>query len=77
MEFHLGDEERVCLVDGDASEWTQEDVVIQTDAGSLSMQYDETYLYFYAQGDAFDPMQDTLYIPLDTLPDQGLSLIHI
>lgn len=71
MEFYLGEEARVCYVDGDASEWTQEDVVLETGQGSLSMQYDEKYLYFYVQADAFDPEQDALYIPIDTLPALG------
>lgn len=71
MEFYLGEKERACYVDGDASEWTQEDVVLETAQGSLSMRYDEKYLYFFAQGTGFYPEQDILYIPIDTLPAVG------
>ena len=71
MEFWLGGEERVCTVDGDPSEWTAEDVVLETGQGALSMKYDEKYLYLYAWGESFDPETDALSIPLDTLPALG------
>ena len=60
-----------CVVDGDVSEWTAEDVVLETDGGSLSMKYDEKYLYFYVRQDGFDPETGTLYIPIDTTPRSG------
>ena len=50
LAFDPGEEESVCYVDGDASEWTQEDVVLETGQGTLSMKYDEKFLYFYALG---------------------------
>lgn len=71
LEFHLGEEDPVCYVDGDASEWTAEDVVWSSAAGNLSMKYDEKYLYFYVEGTNFDPSQDILYIPMDTTPKSG------
>ena len=71
MEFYLGEQTRSCYVDGDTSEWTQADIVLENEQGSLSMQYDEKYLYFYVQADAFDPGQDILYIPIDTLSSLG------
>ena len=71
MEFWLGGEERVCTVDGDPSEWTAEDVVLETGGGSLSMKYDEKFIYFYAQG--FDPQAETIYIPIDTTPKTGTT----
>ena len=69
LTFDPGEEESVCYVDGDASEWGAEDVVLETDQGTLSMKYDEKFLYFYAQG--FDPEAETLYIPIDTAPKTG------
>lgn len=69
LTFDPGEEESVCYVDGDPSEWTQEDVVLETDQGTLSMKYDEKFIYFYAQG--FDPETETLYIPIDTTPKTG------
>ena len=69
LTFDPGEEESVCYVDGDSSEWTQEDVVLETEQGTLSMKYDEKFLYFYVQG--FDPEGETLYIPIDTTPKTG------
>ena len=69
LAFDPGEEVSVCYVDGDASEWTAEDVVLETEQGSLSMKYDEKFLYFYAQG--FDPEAGPIYIPIDTTPKTG------
>ena len=69
LTFDPGEEVSVCYVDGDSSEWTQEDVVLETEQGTLSMKYDEKFIYFYAQG--FDPKAETLYIPIDTTPKAG------
>lgn len=71
LAFDPGEEESVCYVDGDPSEWTQEDVVLETGGGSLSMKYDEKFIYFYAQG--FDPQAETIYIPIDTTPKSGTT----
>ena len=35
LAFDPGEEKSVCYVDGDPSEWTEEDVVLETDQGSL------------------------------------------
>ena len=35
------------------------------------MKYDEKFLYFYAEGDGFEPGEDALYIPIDTTPKTG------
>ena len=69
LAFDPGEEESVCYVDGDASEWGPEDVVLETGQGTLSMKYDEKFLYFYASG--FDPEAGPVYIPLDTTPKTG------
>ena len=69
MEFWLKEEGPACYVDGDPSEWTEEDVLLSNENGSLSIQYDEKYLYFYAEG--FDSGAETLYIPLDINPNLG------
>ena len=71
LTFDPGKEESVCYVDGDTDEWTAEDVVSETEDGSLSMKYDEKFLYFYAQWEDFDGENDTLYIPIDTTPKTG------
>ncbi len=40
-------------------------------SGSLSMKYDEKFIYFYAEQAGYDPETDTLYIPIDTTPKSG------
>ena len=69
MAFSLEAATEGCVVDGDASEWTEEDVVWRGAAGRLSMRYDEKYLYFYAQSAASEP--GVFYIPIDTTPKSG------
>ena len=44
LSFDPGKEESICYVDGDLSEWTQEDLVLSNDTMSLSMKYDEKFL---------------------------------
>ena len=69
LTFDPGEEESVCYVDGDVSEWVREDLMWAEDGLELSVKYDEKFLYFYAEG--FDPASDTLYIPIDTTPKTG------
>lgn len=71
LTFDPGEVESVCYVDGDPSEWGTEDVILETDQGALSMKYDEKFLYFYVEGEGFDPASDVLYIPIDTNPKLG------
>ena len=71
LAFDPGEEESVCYVDGDASEWSEEEVVLEWEDKRLSMQYDEKFLYFYVGAEDFDPARDTLYIPIDTTPKSG------
>lgn len=69
LSFDPGEEESICYVDGDVSEWTDEDVLFTRDGLSLSMKYDEKFLYFYVDG--FQPDQQTLFLPIDTTPKTG------
>jgi len=71
LTFDPGREKSVCCVDGDASEWTEEDRVISQPGMDLSMKYDEKFLYFLVRKDGLDPERDTLYIPLDITPKTG------
>ena len=69
LTFDPGESESVCYVDGDGSEWGEEDVVIADGEASLSMKYDEKFIYFYLDG--VDARSETLYIPIDTTPKTG------
>lgn len=71
LTFDPGEEESVCYVDGDLSEWTEEDLVLSSDTMSLSMKYDEKFLYFLIEKENFSPQEDVLYLPVDTTPKTG------
>ena len=50
LTFDPGEEESVCYVDGDASEWTAGGRGAGDGrAAALSMKYDEKFLYFYVR----------------------------
>lgn len=64
--------ESICTVDGDVSEWSDQDVAAHYDDGStVSVKYDERYVYLrvYKPGYLFG--KETLYIPIDTTPKTG------
>jgi hypothetical protein len=67
-----GEKESVCYVDGDTSEWTDKDMVIQYEDGSfISVKYDASDVYLYLHKKGFDLENDTLYVPVDTTPKTG------
>ncbi len=70
LQFTL-QENPVCLVDGRTDDWTEEDEILSGDDRTVSMKYDEKYLYFLAEMSGFDPEADTLYLPVDTTPQSG------
>lgn len=69
LTFDPGDKESVSYVDGDTSEWSEDDVVVKSGDMSLSMKYDEKFIYMYAEG--FDPDKEKIYIPVDTTSKTG------
>lgn len=71
LSFDPGNQKSVCYVDGDRSEWTEQDLVTQADGLSLSMKYDEKFLYFLVQKPEYDFENNRLYIPIDTTPKTG------
>lgn len=70
LTFDPGKEKSVCYVDGDSSEWTDDDVLIAGDT-ELSVKYDEKFMYFLVKKDNYDFENETLYIPLDVTPKSG------
>ena len=71
LSFDPGAERSVCYVDGDDSEWTGADLVTENGEFSLSMKYDEKYLYFLVRG----PVDEgPVYLPLDTTPKTGSAV---
>lgn len=71
LSFDPGAETSVCYVDGDVGEWTAEDVVSQNGDMTLSMKYDEKFLYFRVEKQDLDFGGESLYISLDTTPKSG------
>lgn len=57
-------------VDGDLSEWNQGDRIIQAEENSLSIKYDERFIYFMVQGPDVSAGHK-IYIPIDTNPKIG------
>lgn len=71
LSFDPGKEQSVCYTDGDVSEWSNKDIVSKDDNLSLSMKYDEKYIYFMVNKKNYDFENDTLYIPIDTTQKSG------
>ena len=71
LAFDPGEEESVCYVDGDISEWKEEDLVTETDDMSLSVKYDEKFLYLLIHKEDFNQKEDALYVPFDSTPKTG------
>ena len=71
LSFDPGKEHCVSYVDGDISEWTAEDIVVQGANSSLSMKYDERFVYFMVYKKDLDFEAETLFIPIDTTPKSG------
>jgi len=73
LSFDPGKEQSVCYVDGDVSEWKDEDIVFFKEDLSLSLKYDERFIYLLARKKDFDFENDTLYLPFDITPKSGSS----
>ena len=71
LSFDPGREESVCYVDGELSEWTEEDKIFDTGDRALSMKYDERFVYLLAYQKGFSNGQKKLYIPFDVTPNTG------
>ena len=46
LSFDPGEEKTVCYIDGDVSEWGEEYIITRNQDLTLSMKYDEAYVYF-------------------------------
>lgn len=73
LSFDPGSEQSVCYADGDASEWTDDDIVADRGDMKLSMKYDEKFVYFMVKKDGLNIDKDKIYIPLDITPKSGSS----
>ncbi|WP_028829185.1 hypothetical protein [Proteocatella sphenisci] len=71
LSFDPGEDKSICYVDGDKSDWQEDDIVDEDEGYRLSMKYDEKFIYLLAEKEGFDPNLDKLYIPLDITPKSG------
>ncbi|MBR4030231.1 MAG: hypothetical protein IKJ06_02405 [Clostridia bacterium] len=70
LSFDPGEEKSVCYVDGNISEWDEEDVVIKGNL-ELSIKYDEKFVYFLIKKKNLDFSNDIIYIPIDLTQKTG------
>ena len=73
LSFDPGTKKSVCYVDGDISEWKDNDVVFNNGKESISAKYDEKFIYFLIHKNNLNFGKKTLYIPIDTTPKSGSS----
>jgi len=71
LSFDPGKETSVCYVDDDISEWNNSDIVLQDGNISLSMKYDEKFIYFLIHKKGLDFKKDIIYLPIDITPKSG------
>lgn len=60
-------EKTVCILDGKTDEWQSDDVLIDEDNYTLSVKYDEAYLYGYVNLKNGDFGNDKIVIPVSTV----------
>ncbi len=71
LAFDPGEKTTAAVIDGDAGEWRDDSPVIEYDGLSVYARSDAGYLYLLVRGEGFDPQADTVYLPIDVLPDRG------
>lgn len=71
LSFDPGKEKSVCYVDGNKDEWSESDIVTTNEDMSLSMKYDEKFIYFLVRKDNLNLDNDKIYIPIDITPKSG------
>ncbi len=76
LSFDPGTNQSICYVDGDISEWDVNDIVAQNEDGSsLSMKYDERFVYLMVRKNGFSIDAEKLYIPIDTTQKTGSNYV--
>jgi hypothetical protein len=71
LAFDPGNEESICYVDGNISEWDNDKPIYTTYNTSLYIKSDEKYVYLMTKTKNFDFDKDSLYIPIDSIDFQG------
>ncbi len=71
LAFDPGEEVSECYVDGDIEEWREETPVSETNEAKLYCKADEKYVYFMVESHQYDFKNDTVFIPIDIIENQG------
>ncbi|MCI7796853.1 MAG: hypothetical protein MR528_11225 [Lachnospiraceae bacterium] len=71
LTFDPGNERNACYPDGNTEEWKDGDRMAGNAAYSLSMRYDEEFVYFLVHKREGEIGSETIYIPVDTTPESG------
>lgn len=76
LSFDPGKTKSIVYIDGDISEWTENDVISEQDDNTISMKYDEKYIYLLANIKDYNKEQK-IYIPIDTTQKSGTTKTNI
>jgi len=71
LAFEPGLNQRISYADGDISEWLQEDLISTHNNLEISIKSDERYLYIMIESPGIISDEDTIYIGIDTIQNQG------
>ena len=71
LAFDPGTTQSVSYVDGDISEWNKKDIVTSNEDMTLSMKYDEKFIYFMVEKNENIDDNKPIYIPIDTTQKSG------
>lgn len=70
ISFEPGKTERLCYIDGDPSEWDEKELVSVQNNQSISVKYDEEFVYFMVKKENLN-QHEAIYIPIDTTQKSG------
>ena len=71
LAFDPGEIKSICYVDGDIDEWKDDIPIYEGKDVKLFIKSDEKYVYLMVNTENFDFGNDFLYIPVDTIEEQG------
>jgi hypothetical protein len=71
MAFDPGVNQRIRYVDGNPTDWLDQEPLFENNELSLYVAFDARYVYIYIQSDTYNFEHDQLYIPIMTNRDQG------
>lgn len=76
LSFDPGDKKSVAYVDGNVSEWDEQDVITKNNHMKLYMKSDEEYVYFRVNKKNLDLNKDEIIIPIDVTEKSGSNTIE-